>query len=154
MYNIVLTIHSWLRVIIVVLAVVVLFKSLMGWLNKGSYTKGDNALSASFVGFIHLQALLGFVLYFVYSPMGLQAIQRLGMGGVMKSDAGRYWAVEHITAMIIALVIAQIGRSKAKKLTDATKKHKTTFIFLAIAVLIIAISLLSGPIMNRAMFRM
>lgn len=154
MDNILLTVHSWLRVIIIVMTVVVLFKSLMGWLNKGAYTKGDNALSASFVGFMHLQATLGLLIYFMTSKMAFAAIQRSGMGAVMKNPESRYWAVEHIAMMLIALIIAQVGRSKAKKMTDATKKHKTTFIFFTIAIVLIAVSILSGPIMNRPMFRM
>ena len=151
MYNTVLIIHSWLRVIIVVLAVVVLFKSLMGWLNKGSYTKGDNALSASFVGFIHLQALLGFVLYFALSPITTSAMKNFG--AAMKNSATRYWAVEHILIMIVGLVIAQVGRSKAKKLTDATAKHKTSFIFFTIAIVLILAGIFAGAA-SRPWFRM
>ncbi|EAY30599.1 hypothetical protein [Microscilla marina] len=151
MYNTVLIIHSWLRVIILVLAVVVLFKSLMGWLNKGSYTKGDNALSASFVGFIHLQALLGFTLYFFLSPITASAMKNFG--AAMKNSAVRYWAVEHILIMLIGLVVAQIGRSKAKKLTDSTAKHKTSFIFFTIAIVLIVGGIFAGAA-SRPWFRM
>lgn len=152
MYNTLLFIHSWLRWVILVMAVVVLFKSLMGWLNKSNYTKGDNALSASFVGFMHLQLLLGLLLYFVYSPFGLKAIQNSGMGAAMKNAMVRYWAVEHIMVMIIAVIIAQIGRSKAKKMTDAVRKHKTSFIFFAIAIALILSRIPFGT-MGRALFR-
>lgn len=151
MYNTLLFIHSWLRWIILALAVVVLVKSLMGWLNKGNYTKGDNALSASFVGFMHLQLLLGLVLYFVYSPITTNAMKN--MGAAMKTPAVRYWAVEHIMMMILAVVIAQIGRSRAKKIQDAVRKHKVSFIFFAIAILLILSRIPFGTL-GRPLFRM
>ncbi|OJJ17485.1 hypothetical protein BKI52_26820 [marine bacterium AO1-C] len=139
MYNTLLFIHSWIRWIIIVMAVIVIFKSLTGWLSKKGYTKGDNALSASFVGFMHLQLLLGFVLYFVYSPVAKAAMK--DMGAAMKNPGLRYWGVEHITMMILAVVIAQIGRSRAKKMSEAVHKHKTSFIFFTISIVLILASI-------------
>lgn len=143
MYNTLLFIHSWLRWIILVMAVVVIFKSLTGWLGKKGYTKGDNALSASFVGFMHLQLLLGLILYFVLSPYAFKAIKSMGMSGVMSSPVNRFWAVEHIFIMIIAIVLAQVGRSRAKRMSDAVRKHKTSFIFFTISIVLILVSILT-----------
>jgi hypothetical protein len=39
--------------------------------------------------------------------------------------------------MIIGIVLVSVGRIKAKKLTDDVAKHKTTFIFFAIGLLLI-----------------
>ena len=143
MYNTLLFIHSWIRWIILVMAVIVIFKALTGWLGKKGYTKGDNALSASFVGFMHLQLLLGLVLYFVYSPYAFKAIQNSGMSAVMKDPVNRFWAIEHIALMILAVVLAQVGRSRAKKMSDAVRKHKTSFIFFTIAIVLILVSILT-----------
>ncbi|HAS43294.1 MAG TPA: hypothetical protein DCS93_22630 [Microscillaceae bacterium] len=142
MYNTLLFIHSWIRWIILVMAVIVIFKSLTGWLGKKGYTKGDNALSASFVGFMHLQLLLGLILYFV-SPYAMKAIQSMGMSAVMKNPVNRFWAIEHITLMIFAVVLAQVGRSRAKKMSDTVRKHKTSFIFFTIAIILILASVLT-----------
>jgi hypothetical protein len=121
---------------VLILAAIVIFKSLAGWLGGGKYTKADNALSASFVGTIHLQLLIGLVLYFAFSPLGLQAFQG-GMGAVMSNSAVRYWAVEHITMMIIGAVVIQIGRSRSKRMREAAAKHRTAFIFYAIGFLLV-----------------
>ncbi len=140
MYLTLLTVHSWLRWVVVILAAFVIIRSLMGWLSNSSYGKSDNAIAASFVGSLHLQLILGLILYFVYSPFGYAAFQ-MGMGEVMKNAPIRYWAVEHITTMILAVIIAQVGRSIAKKAKTSTKKHRLSFIFFSIAVFLIMISI-------------
>jgi uncharacterized protein YacL len=135
MNEILLTTHSWLRWIILLLAVIVIIKSFIGWKGGKSYTKGDNALSAAFIGTLHLQLLLGLILYFFVSSITQGAFQ--DFGAAMKNAAQRYWAVEHIFAMILGVVIAQIGRTKSKKSSSDTEKFKKQAIFYLIAILII-----------------
>ncbi|MEM8895332.1 MAG: hypothetical protein AAGC88_12190 [Bacteroidota bacterium] len=134
MYEFFLIVHSWLRWITFFLAVVVIFKSYAGWFGGGSYSKGDNGMSAGFVGTLHLQLLIGLVLYVFLSPITDAAFQ--DFGAAMKESSIRYWAVEHISVMIIGIVIAQIGRSKAKKAIEDVKKFKTQAIFFTIAVVL------------------
>ncbi|KOY85003.1 hypothetical protein AD998_01555 [bacterium 336/3] len=137
MYDILLIVHSWTRWFILIFAVLAIFKAFSGWMGQKPFTKQDNILGASFVGFIHLQTLLGGLLYFAFSPMGLQAIQSMGMKAVMQSAGTRYWAVEHITVMILAVIVAQTGRSLSKKATTDLAKHKKSAIFYTIALLLI-----------------
>ena len=44
-----------------------------------------------------------------------------GMGAVMKDSLPRFWVVEHISAMVIAIVLITIARGKAK--TQPTSCH-------------------------------
>ncbi|TAF64920.1 MAG: hypothetical protein EAZ55_09670 [Cytophagales bacterium] len=134
-YSITLFLHSWLRWAVLVLALIVIVKSLMGVLNKSNYTKQDNIFSASLTGLMHLQLLIGLLLYFVLSPI---TTQNLGnMSAMMKIAAIRYWAVEHITVMIAAVVLVQVGRSISKKATASLKKHRTMLLFTTIALVLI-----------------
>lgn len=130
-------IHSWTRWLVLILALVVIFKAVSGWLGKKPFEKQDNILGASFVGSMHLQLLLGLLLYFVFSPMGLNAINELGMKAVMKNAEMRYWAVEHISIMILAVVLAQVGRSLSKKASDSVAKHKKSAIFYSVALVLV-----------------
>ncbi|MCC5944220.1 MAG: hypothetical protein JJT94_04745 [Bernardetiaceae bacterium] len=136
MYEFFLYIHSYLRWAVLILALVVIVRGFMGWQQQKAFVKADNAISASFVGFMHLQLLLGLLLYFVFSPLGLQAFDA-GVGAVMKNGAVRYWAVEHITTMIIAIVIAQVGRIRIKKSVTDLAKHKNSFIFSLVAIILV-----------------
>ena len=138
-YAIFLYLHSWLRWAVVILGVLAIAGAYLGWFNKRPYSKGNNGISAAFMGMLHLQLVLGLVLYFAFSPLGLQAFQSMEVGEVMSSSAVRYYAVEHIFTMIVAVVIAQIGRSKSKRQSDSVKRFKQEAIFYTIAFLLIMI---------------
>lgn len=62
----------------------------------------------------HTTLLIGLYQYFSKGP-GYNLIQQYGFGEVMKDATMRFWAVEHITTMLIAIVLITIARGKAKK---------------------------------------
>ena len=134
MYPTFLFVHSWLRWIVLALAVFVIVRSLTGWLTNRPYLKTDNAIAASFIGTMHLQLIIGLVLYIFLSPMTKSAF--LDFGAAMKNADLRYWAVEHIFVMIVAVVVAQIGRIRSKKASGNKKKHRLSFIFYFIALIL------------------
>ncbi len=137
MYSGLLVSHSYLRYAVLALLLVVIFTSLLGWLNKRAYSSTDNKLSLFlFIG-THLQLLLGLLLYFV-SPF-----VQFG-SSTMKDATTRYWTVEHSTIMIIAIVLITMARVTAKKMTSSDAKHKRMFIFNALAVVLI----LTGIVMS------
>ena len=82
--------------------------------------------------------MLGLVQWFV-GDFGLKLIQNAGMSEVMKNSALRFWAIEHITGMIIAIVLITIGRGKVKRAVDYTA-HKKAFTFFLLALIIILAS--------------
>ncbi len=132
MYDIFLSLHSWLRWIVLILALVSVIKSIAGLYNGNAFNKTDNILSVSFVGSMHAQLVIGLILYFFLSPITTQAFNDFSMA--MKNSAIRYWAVEHITVMIIAVLLAQIGRSKSKKSGDDKVKFRFQSIFYGLAL--------------------
>ncbi|MGB3468425.1 MAG: hypothetical protein WBA74_24280 [Cyclobacteriaceae bacterium] len=132
MYEVFLSIHSWLRWIILIVSIVVILKSLVGLFGGGDYKKLDNILAASFVGTMHLQLLIGLILYIFLSPVTTSAFEN--MGEAMGNASVRYWAVEHITVMILAVVAAQVGRSISKKSGDSVVKFRFQAIFFGISL--------------------
>jgi hypothetical protein len=142
MYSILLLIHSWLRWAVLIAAAIALFRSFTGWQKQLAFTDSDKRMNAIFMGLLHLQLVLGLTLFFV-SPIITGALQN--MGAAMKDKTTRFWSVEHTTGMLAGIVIAQIGSIKAKK----EGSHKTAFIWFAIAVLLILISI---PFASRPLF--
>lgn len=128
--SILVVLHSLNRFVLLALLLVVLYKSLTGWLNKSAYTNADDKLSLALFISTHTQLLLGIILYFV-SPIVIFS------GASMKDPIARYWLVEHLTGMLIAIVLITMARITAKKLTDSTAKHKRLFIFNLIALVIV-----------------
>jgi hypothetical protein len=112
-YSVLLGLHSWSRWLVLIFGAWALFRAFTG--PKHHWLKPDTISGASFVGSMHLQLLLGLILYFGVSPFGLNAFQQMG-GAVMKNSESRFWAVEHLTVMVIAAVCAQVGRTLSKKL--------------------------------------
>ena len=138
-YQIFLQGHSGVRWLILLLALITIIKSAAGLFGNGEYKKLDNILSASFVGLMHLQFVLGLVLYFFLSPWTTQAFQ--DFGAAMKDANLRFWAVEHLLLMILAVASVQIGRSKSKKSAAAKKKFKFQLIFFTIGLVLLVLGI-------------
>ncbi len=61
----------------------------------------------------HITLLIGLYQYFT-GAFGYKLIQSNGFSAVMKDSALRFWAVEHISTMIIAIILITIARGKSK----------------------------------------
>ena len=140
MYTFLLYTHSWLRWVVFILMILAVFKSLIGLFSGGTYQKLDNTLAASFVGTMHLQLLLGLILYFFVSPLVGEA-RAMGYGAAMKEPDLRFWAVEHLALMILAVIFAQAGRSISKKSDDSVVKYRFQSIFFGAAMLLIILGI-------------
>ena len=139
MYSILNTLHSYNRYFLLAALVFVLYRSISGWLGKKTYQKADNAAGAALVGFSHLQLLLGLILYAGVSPVTQSAFA--DMGAAMKNPMLRYFAVEHIAAMLIAWLMIQMGRNLSKKAVGDNNKHRKVAIYTSIAAVIIVATL-------------
>ncbi len=135
MYATLLSVHNLLRWAVLLGGLYAITKSVLGIMHKRDFTKQENLSHALFVGFCHLQLLLGLILYFI-SPVVDQALAN-GMGAAMKDPASRFVAVEHISSMIIAIVLIQVGRTLSKKQTEAMAKHKKAVVFFSIGLILI-----------------
>ena len=120
--------HSGMRWLALGLLIYAIFNALMKKKN-GTYSDNDKLISVLTLSFIHLQVVVGFVLYFLQDRMnGFKE---------MSEKVLRFFALEHPLTMIIAAVLITIGHSKSKKATDSAKKFKLTYVYFGIALLLI-----------------
>ncbi|MBD2768658.1 hypothetical protein IC235_12250 [Hymenobacter sp. BT664] len=133
-YSVLLVLHSWSRWLVVIFGLIALYRGYVGWTGRRPFLGADNGMGASFVGSMHLQVLLGLGLYFGLSPWGLNAMKQ---AGAMKDPTARFFGVEHIAVMLLAAVLAQVGRSLSKKAPDDTLKHRRAFTYYAIALILV-----------------
>jgi uncharacterized membrane protein YcaP (DUF421 family) len=49
--------------------------------------------------------------------------------------------MEHLSLMVVAVVLITIGNAKSKKVVDAVAKHKTIAIFFGIALLLVLVAI-------------
>jgi membrane protein DedA with SNARE-associated domain len=83
---------------------------------------------------MHLQLVIGFVLYFISPKVIFSASS-------MKDSVLRFFLVEHISLMIIAVVLITIGYVKSNRAADEMKKHKKLIIYYTIALVLILASI-------------
>ncbi|MBK8196372.1 MAG: cytochrome B [Lewinellaceae bacterium] len=124
-------VHSYNRYLLLIALVFVIYRSFSGWMGRKPFEKADNTASLALLGLTHLQALLGLIMYFFTSAYTTT-------GGSMKDPWVRYFKAEHIAAMLIAVVLVQLGRTFSKKAATDTDKHKKLAIYTTIAFVIIA----------------
>jgi biotin transporter BioY len=115
--------HSWLRYAVLGLGIALLVTSLRGWRAGRAWSRVDERLQAAFVGVLDTQMLLGLILYFGLSP--LAAAARADLGAAMKIAELRFFGVEHVATMLIALMVAHAGRSRGKRKQGAARQRTT-----------------------------
>ena len=135
MYTGLLHTHNMFRWLILIMLVVTIILGLVGWFGKKNWTKKDNISGLLLTIFFDIQFLVGLILYAFVSPTTKAAFA--DFGAAMKDTTLRFYAVEHILMMIIALALVHIGRAKSKKAATPVKKHRTAVIFYGIALVVV-----------------
>jgi uncharacterized membrane protein YozB (DUF420 family) len=139
MYAAFLLIHSTLRWVVLVLALVVLARAIRGVAGRREWLPADQSTGAWFTGSLDLQMLLGLVLYFFLSPFTREAFG--DVGAAMRNAPLRFIAVEHLVGMIIAIALAHVGRARTKKPGEAQSRHKAAVIFYGLALVVMLLSI-------------
>ncbi|KAA3650262.1 MAG: cytochrome B [Bacteroidetes bacterium] len=134
MFTGLLHLHNLLRYAIVILLVIALIKSFAGWFGKKEYTAADNKISLFLLISAHLQLLIGLGLYFI-SPVVKEAMT--DMGAAMKDAVLRFWATEHLSAMILGIILITLGRIMGKKGKNDTAKFRRQAIYFLLATVLI-----------------
>lgn len=124
MDNIVITIHSLNRWLILITGIVAAVKFLIGWLGNRDYQSLDRALMSGYTGVLDLQLLLGILLLITRGIVGYQ--------------------IEHAITMLIAIVLAQLSRIWRDK-EDKTK-FRNNFIVIVGGLIFIAAGVAVLPI--------
>ncbi len=119
--EIMLTIHSYVRWLVVGIGIIALAKFLLGWLRKMSFKPMDRGLMSGFVGLVDLQTLLGIILFIL---------------GWLDAGLVRYRA-EHAFTMILALVLAHLSR-RWRNADDTTRFRNYALIILGVFILVFA----------------
>lgn len=130
----IIKLHSFLRWALLLLMVVSIVKAAMSLSGKNPYTPNDRKSTLFTMIAAHLQLVIGVVLYMT---SGVVQAGRSNMAAAMKDTALRFWTVEHITMMIMAIVFITIGNIRSKKMDTDAGKYKQILIWFGLALVII-----------------
>lgn len=119
--------HSGLRWIVLCLLVFAIFNA---FTRKDKFEKKDKMIYLFTMIFMHIQLLIGLGLVFLSDKTSFAS-------GWMKSDMFRFYGMEHLLGMLLAIVLITIGRKKSDKALDPAIKHKAIRVWYTIGLIII-----------------
>ena len=131
MYTLVLTFHSWVRWIALVAGV----GATLAAMNDPDVTANSRAdrWGLFLMIVLDIQMLLGLLLYLALSPFTAKAMQ--DFAAAMRNPQVRFWAFEHISAMVLAVILVHVGRVLARKATTPKSKRRRLVACFAVATM-------------------
>jgi hypothetical protein len=151
MYTTVLALHSWIRWIALVAGVGVTLAAVRGKVQGESSIADRWAMVAMMA--LDIQMLVGLILYLGLSPNMQEILNHFGES--MRRADTRFWAVEHITAMIGAVALSHVGRVLARKAKDPAAKRRRLLITFGLATLLMLVGMpWPGRPGGRPLFRL
>jgi succinate dehydrogenase hydrophobic anchor subunit len=137
MYNALLVLHSIDRWVIIVLALVVIFRAIAVRPAAGAGPGRKDRWELFLMIAADVQLLIGVLLYFV-TPWVATFLE--APGAAMGNAVTRFWTVEHGFGMIIAIALIHGGRIAARRAATERSRRRRIAIWIGIALLIILVT--------------
>lgn len=118
--------HSGLRWIALILLLLAIFNAF----SAKDYQKKHRLINLFTLITFHTQLLLGAALYFFSDKVQF-------VKGWMQEDQYRFFGMEHLAGMLLAIIAITIGYSKSKKGQDAQAKFKAIKIWYVLALILV-----------------
>ena len=122
-----LFVHSLLRYGVLLLVAWAGIVHLRGYLLQRPILNGDRALAIAAMVVCHIQLVIGMILYI----SNFEAYKN------MTGDMGRFWKMEHLGTMLIAIILVTVGRMMSKRAKEERIKQRHIAIFYLIALVLI-----------------
>ncbi|MGY2892087.1 hypothetical protein [Deinococcus sp. UYEF24] len=133
MYPFVLGLHNTLRWGVLLAAVYLLVLVVAGLTGRRAWTRQESVATSIYTGFMYLQLLVGLSLYIGVSPY-MQAILD-NFGAAIKSAETRFFAVEHVTGMLLAVLFAHLGNLLHRRQATDTGKYRVAGLWFGLSLL-------------------
>ncbi len=118
----------WVAIILLLLAIINAFTS-------KKFEKKHKMINLFTMITLHTQLIIGLVQYFITSG------KVKFFDGWMKEAAFRFYGMEHLIGMLIAIVLITVGYSKSKRGTTDSEKFKPIKLFYLIGFILIMASI-------------
>jgi len=135
MHGFVLGLHNVLRWLVLLTGVVALLRYYRGLATGAAWTRRDAVSLSAYAQTLSLQLLLGLVLYFFLSPLGMRALG--DMGAAMRNSDTRFIAIEHPIAMIAAVALAHVAMRRTRKAATDAARFRIAAILVTLSFLLV-----------------
>lgn len=132
LYVILLTLHNINRWIILIAGLVALGTHLMGWQQKQAYTPNTRRPLVVFMGSLHFQFLLGFMLF---AAMGMSKIP------VFASAPRQSFQWEHLGLGLLAAVFGTLAGVLSRRADTDEAKYKAVLIWSGLAFVMMLLAM-------------
>ena len=129
MYSLLTHTHSGLRWIVLLTLLVAIGNAIGKTGGNRPYLNKDKKLSLMAMMFTHFQFIIGLILYFV-SPKVVFSVES------MSNSVLRFFLVEHIFIMFLAVILITIGYSRSKRAIDEGKKFRNILVFYLLGLIL------------------
>jgi preprotein translocase subunit SecG len=99
-----------------------------------SSNKGTGKLYKISVVLIHIQFLLGIILYFISPKVSFNSDS-------FAAPLVRFFTIEHTLMMVLAIILFTIGNAKFKKEPKAKKAHRKVLLYFSLGFIIMILSI-------------
>ena len=152
MYSNLLAFHSLVRWLVLASLVIAIVRAYNGWLTNRPFSKLDNTIRHITATIAHVQLMIGLWLYFI-SPIIQYFLDNFK--DTVHQREFRFFGMEHISMMLVAITVITIGSAKAKRQPSDKVKFKTMAIWFTIGLILILTSIPWGfsPLISRPYLR-
>ncbi len=120
--------HSGLRYVVLALLIAAIGIAISKWQNN---EYGDSKIYTFALISCHIQLLLGLILYFISPKVDFS---------MMGEKLYRFFTVEHIAMMLVAIILITVGRVRSRKV-EAGAKHRTILFYYAMGLVLIIVAI-------------
>ncbi|HEY4968152.1 MAG TPA: hypothetical protein VII28_17215 [Puia sp.] len=140
MFSVLLQVHNILRWVILLLLILSIIQSFIGWIKRRELREGDAKLWLFTMISVHTTLLIGLIILF-FGRYGILSTGLPEGSNLMQDKFYRFYWVEHPVGMLIATALITLGRGMVKKQITDPLKYKRAFWYFVVALLIILASI-------------
>lgn len=129
MYPFLVHFHSGWRWILLILLLIALVNNFTKWRRAATNGPEDQKWNLYAMSAAHLQLIVGFLLYFMSPNVKFHS-------STMKDALLRFYTVEHVLTMVIAIILITVGYSKGKRAANDMAKFRLAFWYFLVALII------------------
>jgi hypothetical protein len=139
MYVGLLHLHNATRWLVLIAGVIAIGIAVVGLVQRRPWTRTTKFGSLAYVISMDVQLVIGLLLY-VVSPL----VQRgfADPAAAMRDSGVRFFFVEHLLLMVLAVAAAHVGSVAARRAPDDATRYRRTLLWFGLSLLLVLIAIL------------
>lgn len=126
-----IAVHNILRWVVLILGVTALVRAYRGYLGNREWLLLDRRIGMYYSIALDVQVLIGLILYFLVSDITRPAFSDFARA--MANALTRFFLLEHILYMILAVILVHIGTVSARREVNMRLKHRKAAIWFSLS---------------------